>query len=153
MGTSVAVMWVEPVVNVTVEVVGAVEPRAGSDEYATAEPLGPIVSVWGAVVRGEVVVAIRAHRLWSDIDGYLGACGARNTQQSGNQGRKGKEFPIAHVFLLTPKKSNPGAKVVMTERESHLQGKETTTAKHRPTMARCLGVTGGRRMSKEGRKL
>jgi hypothetical protein len=32
MWTNVAVMWIETVINVTLEVVGAVEPRAGSDE-------------------------------------------------------------------------------------------------------------------------
>jgi hypothetical protein len=129
MWTNVAVMWIEAVINVAVEVVGAVEPRAGSDEHTAGEPLGPIVSVWGAVVWGRVVVAIRAHRLCSDIDGDLCTCRARNAQQSGNQGRKGKEFPIAHVFLLIPKKSNPGAKVVITERDSHPrqgQGEHTT---------------------------
>jgi hypothetical protein len=46
MWTSVALMWIEAVINVAVEVVGTVEPRAGSDEHAAAEPLRPIVSVW-----------------------------------------------------------------------------------------------------------
>src|SRR5713101_6685340 len=60
MWTSIAVMWIETVINVAVEVVGAVEPRACSDEHAAAEPLGPVVPVWRAVVWGEIVVAIRA---------------------------------------------------------------------------------------------
>jgi hypothetical protein len=119
MWTSVAVMWIEAVINVAVEVVGAVEPRAGSDEYAAVEPLGPVVPVWGAVVWSDIVVAIWANRFWSDIDRDLGWCRARNAQRSRNQGRKGKKFPIAHVFLLIPKKSNPGAKVAMTETDSH----------------------------------
>jgi hypothetical protein len=42
----------------------------------------------------------------------LSRCRARNAQQSSDQGRKGKKFPITHVFLLIPKKSNPRAKVV-----------------------------------------
>ena len=65
MWTGVAVMWIEAVINVAVEVVGAVEPTARSDEYAAAEPLGPVVPVWGAVVWSQVVVAIRANRLCS----------------------------------------------------------------------------------------
>jgi hypothetical protein len=124
MWTSVAVMWIETVIDVAVKVARTVEPRAGSDEHAAVEPLGPIISIWGTVVRGEVIVAIRTLRLWSDIDGDLGGCRPRNAQQSGNQDRDGKKFPVAHVFLLIPKKSNPGAKVVMTERNSQrTQGK------------------------------
>ena len=45
MWTSVAMLRIEAVVYVTMEVVRTVEPRAGSDEYAAAEPLGPIVPV------------------------------------------------------------------------------------------------------------
>jgi hypothetical protein len=118
MWTNIAVMWIETVIHAAVEVVGAVEPRAGSDEHAAAEPLGPVVPVWRAVIWGHIVVAIRANRFCSDIDRDLGGCRAWNAQQSGDQGRKGKEFPIAHVFLLIPTKSNPGAKVEMAERDS-----------------------------------
>jgi hypothetical protein len=123
MWTSVAVMWIEAVVNVAVEVVRSVEPRAGSDEQTAVEPLGPIISVRGAVIRGEVIVAIGTRRLWSDIDGDLGGRGPRDAQQSANHDRDGKKFQVAHVFLLISKKSNPGAKVVMTERD-HICGKE-----------------------------
>jgi hypothetical protein len=117
MWTSVAVMWIEAVINVAVEVVGAVEPRAGSDEHTVVEPLGPVVSVRGAVVWGEVVKAIRASRLCSDVDGDLGGCRARDAQQSESHYRKGKEFPIAHEFLLTPVKGNLDAKVVMAGKD------------------------------------
>src|ERR1700757_4975603 len=68
MWTSVAMLRIEAVVNVTVEVVRTVEPRAGSDEYASAEPLGPVVPVRGAVVWRIVVVAIRARRFGADVD-------------------------------------------------------------------------------------
>src|SRR5258707_15511148 len=72
--TTVAVMWIEAVINVAVEVVGPVEPRAGSDEDAAGEPLGSVVPVWSAVVRGVVEVAIRANRRCSYIDGDLRGC-------------------------------------------------------------------------------
>ena len=68
MWTSVAVMWVEAVINLAAEACGAVEPRAGTKEHAAVEPLGSVVPIWGAVVRSDVVVAIRANRLRSDID-------------------------------------------------------------------------------------
>jgi hypothetical protein len=114
MWTTVAVMWVETVIHVAVEVVSTVEPRAGSDEHAAAEPLGPVVPVWRAAVWGVIVVAIRASRFCSDIDRDLRRCRARNAQQSRNQGRKGKIFPITHKSLLALEGSNPDAKVVMT---------------------------------------
>jgi hypothetical protein len=117
MWTLVAVMWIETVINVAVEIVGAVEPGASSDEHATVEPLGPVVPVWRAVVWFEIVVAIRASRFCSDIDRDLRRWRARNAQQSRNQGSKGKELPIAHEFLLTLERSNPDAKVVMTGRD------------------------------------
>src|SRR5713226_7244702 len=117
MWTMVAVMWIETVINVAVEVVGTVEPRAGSDEHAAVEPLGPVVPVWRAAVWFEIVVAIRATRFCSDIDRDLRRCRARNAQQSRNQGSKGKKFPIEHKFLLTLERSKPDAKVVMTGRD------------------------------------
>jgi hypothetical protein len=105
MRTGIAVIWIEAVINVALKIVGAVEPRAGSDEYAAAEPLGPVVSVGRAVVWGHVVVAIRASRFCSDIDRDLSGCRDRYAQHSGDQGGKGKKFPITHVFLLIPKKA------------------------------------------------
>jgi hypothetical protein len=117
MWTSVAMLRIEAVVYVTVEVVGTVEPRADSDEHAAVKPLGPVVPVWRAAVWFEIVVAIRASRFCSDIDRNLRRCRARNAQQSRNQGSKGKQFTIAHEFLLTLERSNPDAKVVMTGRD------------------------------------
>jgi hypothetical protein len=70
--TMVAVVWIEAIINVAIELVRPVKPRPGSDEDAVVEPLGPVVPVWGAVVGGDVVVAIRTTRFWSDIDGDLG---------------------------------------------------------------------------------
>jgi hypothetical protein len=120
-----SVIRIEAITDVAVKVVRAVEPRASSDEHTAVEPLGPIVSIRGAVVRGVVIVAVRAHGLWPDIDGDLGGCRLRNAQQSGNQCWNGKKSPVAHVFLLIPKKSNLGAKVVIAERGPHLkQGKD-----------------------------
>ena len=100
--TNVAVMWIEAVINVTAKVVGAVKPGAGSDEDSSAEPLGPVVPVWGAVVWGIVEVTIRANRRCSDIDGNLSGCRARDAQQNSSESEKGKGFPMVHKFLLTP---------------------------------------------------
>jgi hypothetical protein len=98
--TMVAVMWIEVVINIAVEVVGAVEPWAGSDEDTAAKPLGAVLPVWSAVVRGVVEVAIRTSRRCSDIDRDLGWCKAWDAQQGCNGDWNGKKFPIVHNFLL-----------------------------------------------------
>lgn len=53
--TNVAVMWIEAVINVTTKIAWAVEPGATSDEDTAAEPLRPVVPVWGAVVWSETL--------------------------------------------------------------------------------------------------
>jgi hypothetical protein len=94
--TTVAVMWIEAVINVAMEVVGAMEPGAGSDEDAAAEPLGPVVAVGSAAVRGVIEVAIWANRRCPDVDGDLGRCRLRDAQQSSNQNGNGNKFPTGH---------------------------------------------------------
>jgi hypothetical protein len=84
MGTPVAVMWIETVINVALEVVGAMKPGASSNEHATIEPLRPVVPVRRAVVWREIVVAIRASRFYSDIHRNLRRWRARNAQQGRN---------------------------------------------------------------------
>jgi hypothetical protein len=74
--TMIAAVWIKSVINIAVEVVGAMEPGTGSDEDASREPLRSVISVWSAVVWGKVEIAIRANRRWSDIDGDLGWRGA-----------------------------------------------------------------------------
>ena len=68
MWASVAVMRIEAVINMAVEIGRAVEPRASSDEHTAVEPLGPVVPIW-------------ASRFCSDIDRDLCMCRARNAQQ------------------------------------------------------------------------
>jgi hypothetical protein len=112
--TMVAVVGIEAIINVAIELVRPVKPRTRSEEDAVVEPLGPVVPVWGAVVGGDVVVAIRTTRFWSDIDGDLG--GAWNAQHSAHQNKKCKEFRITHKFLLTPEKATHWPKSSKTGR-------------------------------------
>jgi hypothetical protein len=116
-GTFVAVMRIETVINVALEFVGAVEPGAGSDEHAAVEPLGAVVAVWRAVVRGGIVVAIRASRFCSNTDRDLRGWRAGNVQKSCKQGSKGKKCQRTHEFLLALEGSNPDAKIVMIGRD------------------------------------
>jgi hypothetical protein len=57
---AVPVMNIEMIVYVAAKVCRAVEPRTGTNEDAASEPLRAVVAVGSAVVRSEVIVAIRA---------------------------------------------------------------------------------------------
>jgi hypothetical protein len=100
--TTVAVMWIEVVINVAVETGDAVEPWAGSEEDTAVEPLGAVVPVWGAVIWCVVEIAIRSDRCRSNIDRDLGKCRAGEAQQSSHQGGKGKNFPAFISKILLP---------------------------------------------------
>jgi len=79
--STVAVVRIVAVVDVSVKTVGAVEPGAGADEDATSEPVGSIVAVGGAVVRGVVEVSIGANRSCADVDpdrNLRGSCGRQS---------------------------------------------------------------------------
>src|ERR1700735_4332011 len=66
--STIAAVRIGTVVDVTVKTVGAVEPGAGADEYATSEPVGSVVAVGGAVIRRVVEVSIGAYRGCADVD-------------------------------------------------------------------------------------
>jgi hypothetical protein len=61
-------MWIDAFVHVAIEVVGAMEPRAGSDQDTAAEPLDSY-SRMGTQLHGGVI----EHPMWAqalpDIDG------------------------------------------------------------------------------------
>jgi hypothetical protein len=116
MWPAVAVMWIETVINVAMKVVRPVKPGASSEEHAAIEPLRPIVSVGGAVVRCYVVIAVGASRLHSDIDGDSRVCRARNAQHGANYSSN-KKFRIAHLFVLLLENSKRYAKAERTRRD------------------------------------
>src|SRR5258706_8936091 len=59
---------------------------------------------------------------------------------------------MAHKFLLNPGEKQPNCQSCNVWERLITQGKESTNLGHTQEMA-CLGVTTGRRVSKEGRKL
>ena len=69
--SAVAVVGIVAVIDVAVEAMVTVEPRAGADEDATVEPVGTVVAVGGAVVGGVVEIAVGAVGWGSDADGDL----------------------------------------------------------------------------------
>ena len=58
-GAVIAVLWVESVIDVALEVGGAMKPGAGTDENAAIEPFRPVVAVGNAVIRSIVIVTVR----------------------------------------------------------------------------------------------
>jgi len=68
---AIAVFRMETVVDVPAEVVGAMKPWAGTNEYATRKPFRAVISVGSAVVRRGIVVAVGTVRRDSNADHYL----------------------------------------------------------------------------------
>jgi hypothetical protein len=59
---------IEMMVDVSIKVLGAVEPGSRADEYPAIKPLGAIVAVWSAIIRWNFVVAIRTNGRRADVD-------------------------------------------------------------------------------------
>lgn len=90
-----------PVVYVAVESTWPVEPRTRPDEYVAYEPIGPIISVRRAVVRGVIEVAVWA--VWRRPYGDRNLCwrnGNAGQQQSCNRRHQENGFEPEHRVLL-----------------------------------------------------
>jgi hypothetical protein len=70
--TFVAVIRMEVIVYVTVKVGWTMKPRTSADEDAASKPFWPVISVGGAGIGWDVVVAIGTGRGYPDTDGNLG---------------------------------------------------------------------------------
>jgi hypothetical protein len=85
--TVIAVAGVEVVIDMTVEVCGAVEPWTCTEEDAAGKPLRTIVAIGSAAIGSGVVVAVRAVRGDADVDADLslsfrGGCKESKTSYS-----------------------------------------------------------------------
>ncbi len=69
-----AMIRMEMVIYIAVEVITTVEPRAGADKDAVGEPFRSVISGGCAAVRGNVVVTVGAVGCDSDIDSDLCLC-------------------------------------------------------------------------------
>jgi hypothetical protein len=72
--SSVPVMRIIAVVDVTIEAARAVKPGTGTKEYPANKPIGPIVAVRSTVIWGIVEVPVRTHGGYPYVyaDGNLG---------------------------------------------------------------------------------
>jgi hypothetical protein len=70
----VSLAIVEMMVNMPVEMFGAVKPWPCSNEDAACEPLWPVIAIWSAVVGRSFIVPVRTYRRFSDPNGNLCRC-------------------------------------------------------------------------------
>jgi len=70
-GTGIAVVRMETVIDVALEFVSAMEPRAGANEAVAVEPLGTVVAGRSATIRSDVVVPVGTIGRYSDFDADL----------------------------------------------------------------------------------
>jgi hypothetical protein len=72
--SNVTVMRIVAVVDVSVKLVTTVKPGASSKKHPAHKPIGPIVAVGSAVIRGVVEVPVRTRGSRSDVyaDANLG---------------------------------------------------------------------------------
>ena len=61
----VAMVGIEVVIYVAVEVPGPMKPRPCANEDAAVEPFRAVVAVGSAIVRRVIVVAVRTHWFWA----------------------------------------------------------------------------------------
>ena len=83
--SAISVMNIEMVVHVTAKVSRAMKPRAGTNEDTACKPLRAVVAVRSAVIRSEVIVAIRAYGFVIEpVIEHFVCVGSRCEEHSGN---------------------------------------------------------------------
>jgi len=99
-GAMVTVMRIVAVIDMAVEAVRAVEPRAGSDKYSTLIPVGPIVAVGRTIVRSIVEVSVGAPGRRPNVyaNGNLGLRTMRTAQQRNGENCESESFTNRHSF-------------------------------------------------------
>jgi hypothetical protein len=65
--SSVTVMRIKPVIDMSVKAVRAVKPRACSQKHPAYKPIRPVVTIRSAVIWGIVEVSVRTHGSRSDV--------------------------------------------------------------------------------------
>src|SRR5258708_18205790 len=92
----IAAMDMEPVTHMAAKVVGAVKPRAGTDEDTADEPFRTVVAVGSTGVGSEVVIAVGACGFGTDVDVDL-SLGFGSGRREANDGDGSSESIIESV--------------------------------------------------------
>jgi hypothetical protein len=97
----IAMMHIEVIIDVAVEMSWSMKPRAGANEYSAYKPFRAVIAVWRAIVWGVIVVAVRTVGSDPDINGDLSVRGGSGYGQAGYRNRsQSKRSESVHRFLL-----------------------------------------------------
>jgi hypothetical protein len=69
----VAMLWMEGVIYVAMEVAWAMKPRASTYEDTPSKPFWTVVASGSTAIRGDVVITIGTFRRDTDVDADLGS--------------------------------------------------------------------------------
>jgi hypothetical protein len=114
---TVAVMWIKPVVDMSVKPTRSVEPGTRSEKHTSHKPIGTVVAVRSAVIRlvVEVSVGTDGRRPNIDADGNLGWRVRRRhkgtTQHDGGNSCESNSFGFEHGFSLVGSFDRIGAEL------------------------------------------
>jgi hypothetical protein len=107
--TVVAVFRVVVIVDVAIEVFGAVKPWPGTDKDAVGKPLGAVIAVGSATVRRGIIVTIRTSGRHTDTDAYLGlGSGSTRCNAETSDGGQSEKFHSTHKFTSSKLEENRG---------------------------------------------
>jgi hypothetical protein len=98
--SSVTVMRIIAVVDMTVKTVRTVKPWASSDEHSAGKPIRSIIAVRSTIVGWIVEVPVRTHGSWPYVhaDGNLGGRHRCTEQEGGCENYKSKRIDFEHDF-------------------------------------------------------
>jgi hypothetical protein len=91
------------VVDMAIKSVRSVKPRAGPNEHSPIKPIWPVVAKRCTIVGRKVVVAVRTHGGYPNVDGYLRGRTRKAARHGRSESGKRESFQITHlVFLQLP---------------------------------------------------
>ena len=90
--TNVTSPGIIAVVDVPIEALMPMEPRAGPDEQSSNEPIRPIVAVGSTVIGCVIEVPVRAHRCTPNVDRDLARCDRSSAQQRSRYSGKARDL-------------------------------------------------------------
>jgi hypothetical protein len=95
----IAMTVIEVMIDMAIEMIGAMEPRSSSNEHTARKPFRTVISVRRAVVRRNFVVAVRAYRRRTDLNCNLCVCRSLirgGKKQAGRKRSQTKTFQHSH---------------------------------------------------------
>ena len=105
---SITVAWIPAVIYVTVKTRMSMEPRSGADENAADEPVGSVVAIGSAIVRGVVEVTVGTYRWGSNAYRNLRRCVSAGSAKEAREREQAKSPETMHISPLPQRLSDLG---------------------------------------------